>query len=150
MHSAFNAHLKQLYGHSQIAKFFVKYPPAPAALDILLQAWQRYKSSSEYWSQSTRSDPRYESPDVIHQRRELKRRVYTLRANRRLAIRYASYGTWGSWHTYDIVRRFRNGALDTELDQLTTQHGYGQLRTTDRYLSAPTVFGHASWPSQGR
>ena len=31
--SAFNAHLEQLYGHSQMAKFFLKYPPAPAVQD---------------------------------------------------------------------------------------------------------------------
>ena len=78
-------------------------------------------ASSEYWSQSARRDRRYESPDVIHQQRELKRRVYILKANRRLAIRCASYGTWLPWHTYDLVRRFGNGALDTEVDQLTSK-----------------------------
>ena len=36
VHSAFNAHLKQVYGHSQMAKFFLKYPPA--ALNSLLAA----------------------------------------------------------------------------------------------------------------
>ncbi len=49
VHGAFNAHLKQLYGHSQIAKFFLKYPPA--ALDNLLEAWQRYMDSPEYRQQ---------------------------------------------------------------------------------------------------
>ena len=45
VNGAFNAHLKQLYGHSQCAKFFVKYPPA--ALDSLLEAWQGYMVSAE-------------------------------------------------------------------------------------------------------
>lgn len=49
VHGAFHAHLKQLYGHSQIAKLFLKYPPT--ALDSLLEAWQRYMDSPEYRQQ---------------------------------------------------------------------------------------------------
>ena len=41
--SAFNAHLKHVYGHSQMGKLFLKYPPA--ALNSLLEAWQQYMAS---------------------------------------------------------------------------------------------------------
>ena len=134
-----------------MAKFFLKYPPA--ALDSLLQAWRQYIALSEYRRQRDRSDPKNELPGVIRKQRELKRRCYELRAQRRLAVSchfMLQSGKWLSWDLYDLVQRFRNGALDMELDQLTTQHGYGKLRATDGYLSAPTLFDHASWPPQGR
>ena len=146
-----SAALEQLYGHSQMAKFFWRYPPA--ALNSLLQAWRLHMASSKYQKQRARSDRRNESADVVRQQRELKHRCHGLRAQRRLAVRWASMLDDGKWlpaDMYDLAQRLRNGALDTELDQLTTQHGYGKLRATDGYLSAPTLFDHASWPPQGR
>ena len=41
---------------SDAGKFFLKYPPA--ALNSLLEAWQRYMASSEYHRQRARSDRR--------------------------------------------------------------------------------------------
>ena len=151
LRSSFKVHLKQLYGHSQMAKFFLKYPPA--ALDSLLQAWQDHMTSNEYLRQRTRSDPRNEAADVVRQQRELKLRCHGMRAERRHAVKLVSAldaGKWLPWDMYDLVQRFRNGALDTELDQLTRQHGYGKLHATDRYLSAPTLFDHAARPLEGR
>ena len=149
--SASNAHLKHSYGHSQMAKFFLKYPPA--ALDSLLHAWRQYLASSEYRRQRDRSDPRNELPGVIRKQRELKRRCHVLRAQRRLAVRchfMLQSGKWLPRHLYDLVQRLRNGALDTALDRLTRKHGYGKLHATRGYLSAPTLFDHTSWSPQGR
>ena len=149
--SALNAHLKQCYGHSQMAKVFLKYHLA--ALDSLLQAWQQYMTSSEYRRQRTRSDPRNEAADVVRQQRELKLRCHGLRAQRRHAVKLVSALDAGKWlpaDMYELARRFRNGALNAELDQLTRQHGYGKLHATDGYLSAPTLFDHAAWPPEGR
>ena len=147
VHSAFNAHLKHVYGHSQIAKFFLKYPPA--ALNSLLEAWQRYMASREYHQQRERSDRRAESLDVIHRQRELKHRCHVLRSQRRRADKFATTMGNGKWippDMYELVRRLRNGALDAELDELTRRHGYGKLHATDGYLSAPTLFDQTPWP----
>jgi len=147
VHSAFNAHLKQVYGHSQMAKFFLKYPPA--ALNSLLAAWQQYMASDEYHQQRARSDRRSESPDLIHQQRELKHRCHVLRSQRRRVVKFAATlpdGQWIAPDMYELVCRLRSGALDAELDELTRQHGYGKLHATDGYLSSPTLFDHAPWP----
>ena len=149
VHSAFNAHLKQVYGHSQMAKFFLKYPPA--ALNSLLAAWQQYMASGEYHQQRARSDRRSESPDLIHQQRELKHRCHVLRSQRRRVVKFAATlrdRQWIAPDMYELVCRLRSGALDTELDELTRQHGYGKLHATDGYLSACTSFGHAPWPQR--
>jgi hypothetical protein len=50
VHSAFHAHLKHVYGHSQMGKLFVKYPPA--ALNSLLEAWQQYVATARPMKQS--------------------------------------------------------------------------------------------------
>ena len=88
VHFAFNAHLKQVYGHSQMAKFFLKYPPT--ALNSLLAAWQQYMHSGEYHQQRARSDRRSESPDLIHQQRELKHRCHLLRSQRRRVVNFSA------------------------------------------------------------
>ena len=150
-HGAFHAHLKHVYGHSQMGKFFLKYPPA--ALNSLLEAWQQYIASNEYHRQRARSDRRNESADVIRQQRELKHRCHVLRWQRRRAVRLDSTMGDGKWippDEHELVCRLRSGALDAELDEITRQHGYGKLHAPDGYLSAPTLFDHAPWPPQGR
>ena len=124
--------------------FFLKYPAA--SLDSLLQAWQQYMASSEYRQQRARSDRRNESADVVRQQRERKHRCNVLRSQKRHAVKMASALEAGKClqpDMYELAQRLRSGALDTELDALTRQHGYGKLHATDGYLSAPTLFDHA-------
>ena len=147
MRSAFNAHLKQVYGQSQMAKYFVKYPPT--ALNSLLAAWRDHMASKEYRDQRARSDRRLESPDLVHRQRELKRRCHILRSQRRRVVNFEKTlrkGTWIDQDMYDLVRRLRSGALDAELDELTRRHGYGKLHATDEYLLAPSLFDNVPWP----
>ena len=145
--SAFNAHLKQVYGHSQMAKFFLKYPPT--ALNSLLAAWQEHMASREYLEQRARSDRRSESPDVIHRQREFKRRCHLFRSQRRRVVNFAVRMREGNWidpDMWELVRRLQSGAPDAELDELTRQHGYGKLHATAEYLLAPCVFDNVPWP----
>ena len=72
VNSAFNAHLKQSYGRSQTAKFFLKYPTT--ALHILLEAWRRYMDSPDYIEQRERSNRRNDSADTVYKRQQLKYR----------------------------------------------------------------------------
>ena len=150
MHPAFNASMKQVYGHSQIAKLFLKCPPA--ALNSLLEAWQQYMASSEYREQRARSDRSNKSADVVHQQRQLKHRCHVLRYQRRRAVKWAPLVENRIWLGPDVqklVHRLWSGELDAELDELTKQHGYGKLHATPGYLFAPTLFDHAPWPPQG-
>ena len=41
---------------------------------------------------------------------------------------------------------FEVAALEAELDELTKQHVYGKLQSTDGYLAAPTLFDNVPWP----
>ena len=144
VHSAFHAHLKHVYGHQQMGKFFVKYPPA--ALSSLLEAWQQYMASPEYHRQRARSDRRNESAGVVHQQRQLKHRCHVLRYQRRRAVKWAPLVQNGIWLGPDVqklVHRLWSGELDAEVDELTKQHGYGKLHATPGYLFAPTLFDYA-------
>ena len=110
-----------------MAKFFLKYPLT--ALNSLLAAWKEYMHSGEYLRQRARSDRGSESPDLIHQQRELKHRCHLLRSQRRRVVNFAATMRKGNWidpDMWELVRRLRSGVLDAELDELTRQHGYSK------------------------
>ena len=101
--------------------------------------------SAEYKQQRARSDHRNASREIIDQQQEIKHRCHVLRSQRRNALKHSKELDNRKWippAAYDLARRLRNGELDAELDDLTVQHGYGQLRATDEYMSAPCLFDY--------
>ena len=125
----------------------VQHPAQPT--NTLVDHWSKYMASPGYQAEKERSGKVDHGNDtavaVKEAQANIKEKVYELRHKKKQveALRRKSPATWTSAQRL-YVDYYDSGKLKNDLDQLTKQHGYGQMYTTEEFLKP------ASWdPDRG-
>jgi hypothetical protein len=146
INGAWKSHLATKYGRHQLAIALLRCPSA--AVHTLLGDWRAYIVSEEYLMQKKRSK-RYRPEELTpmiaegkQKQQALKVEVQRLRILRRCMARYKREFTAGARREVPaqhkvVYKRFLSGAFDSDFDDLTWKHGFGQLRTQPKIIGAP-------------
>ena len=145
VNGAWKVHLARCYGRMQLGLMLLKHPPA--AVETLLEEWRGYVASDAYQREKARAHryrPHELTPEIEEEKRgqqQLKQQAHRFRHSFRLMRKYQRDLRLGRRddvpaHHQDLYGRYMTGDLGRELDEVTVQHGYGQLRGRPERLGA--------------
>ena len=148
---AFNAYLKEAFGCTQVAAYFLRYPlnavAQKDALQHLHDAMARWREDPEYQKQVHRSRKRDPAEPAKQEEIATKLQLAKLRSVKRHMERRQRQLNDGRLDKVPPreeaqFSQYKSGQLAAEIDELTRKHGYGQCSSSVEYLAAPSLFDH--------